>query len=209
MECMKRICLLAAIAALWGCGGHRLDLTPVTAADSSTPHYTPVTAPPPRPAGSDPSSLPHDSVDSSAQNADDGASGGVPPRRSESEAISTVNGQLEDVFFPYDHFDLAPDASAALRHDAELLRTILHDFPGLQITVEGHCDDRGSAEYNLGLGDRRATRAVASLSQLGLPAANFAPVSYGKERPQCTESNERCWSQNRRAHFVVRTPPTE
>jgi peptidoglycan-associated lipoprotein len=131
------------------------------------------------------------------------------PHPSLSETISTVNGQLEDVFFAYDRFDLTPEAAAALSQDAELLRIILREFPKLQVTVEGHCDERGSAEYNLGLGDRRATRATAFLRQLGLPPANFAPVSYGKEAPQCTESTESCWSRNRRAHFVVLMPVTE
>jgi peptidoglycan-associated lipoprotein len=120
-----------------------------------------------------------------------------------------VNGRLEDVFFAYDHFDLSREAVTALRRDGELLRAILRDFPELQVTVEGHCDERGSAEYNLGLGDGRATRAADFLYQLGLPRANFATVSYGKEAPQCAESTEDCWSRNRRAHFVVRTPPTE
>jgi peptidoglycan-associated lipoprotein len=125
-----------------------------------------------------------------------------------SEAIGTVNGKLEDVFFAYDKFELSPDASAALRRDADLLRTILRDFPQLQVTVEGHCDERGSAEYNLGLGDRRASRTVAALTQFGMPTANFSPTSYGKEAPQCAESNESCWSRNRRAHFVVRVNAT-
>jgi peptidoglycan-associated lipoprotein len=126
-----------------------------------------------------------------------------------SEAISNVNGQLEDVFFSYDQFELSSQASAALERDAGLLREILREFPQLQVIVEGHCDERGSAEYNLGLGDRRAARIIAALGQVGLPAGNFSPVSYGKEAPQCTEVNESCWSRNRRAHFVVRTRSTE
>ena len=125
------------------------------------------------------------------------------------EAVSAVNGQLEDVFFAYDQFELTSQASAAMQRDAGLLREILHEFPQLQVTVEGHCDERGSAEYNIGLGDRRAARIIAALGQLGLPAANFSPVSYGKETPQCTERSESCWSHNRRAHFVVRTRSTE
>ena len=128
---------------------------------------------------------------------------------SESEAISAVNGQMEDIYFPYDQSDPSGQATAALGRDADLLREILREFPQLQVTVEGHCDERGSAEYNIGLGDRRASRTIAALAQLGLPAASFSPVSYGKEAPQCTESNESCWSRNRRAHFVVRSRPTE
>jgi peptidoglycan-associated lipoprotein len=68
--------------------------------------------------------------------------------------------------------------------------------------VEGHCDERGSAEYNLGLGDRRATSAKEFLQQLGVPSDRLKTISYGKERPQCTEQNESCWQKNRRAHFA-------
>ena len=83
----------------------------------------------------------------------------------------------------------------------EKLKTILRDFPNDAITVEGHCDERGSAEYNLGLGDRRSTSAKDFLVQLGVPADRLRTVSYGKERPQCTDGNEGCWQRNRRAHF--------
>ena len=132
-----------------------------------------------------------------------------PPHRTFEQAVSSLNGQLEDVYFAYDHFEISPEAVAVLRRDAGLIHTILRDFPSLRITVEGHCDERGSAEYNLGLGDHRATNAAGLLRQLGLPADNFAPVSYGKEAPQCTESTESCWQLNRRIHLVARTPVTE
>jgi peptidoglycan-associated lipoprotein len=130
-------------------------------------------------------------------------------QRSLSEAISAVNSQLEDIYYGYDQAALSSQATASLQRDAGLLKEILHEFPQLQITVEGHCDERGSAEYNIGLGDRRARGAIASLAQLGLPAGNFAPVSYGKESPQCTDANESCWSRNRRAHFVAKGRATE
>jgi len=67
--------------------------------------------------------------------------------------------------------------------------------------VEGHCDERGSAEYNLALGDRRATEAKDYLVEFGVPASQLTTISYGKERPQCTEHNEECWQKNRRAHL--------
>ncbi|MDD1679671.1 MAG: OmpA family protein, partial [Methanomicrobiales archaeon] len=88
-----------------------------------------------------------------------------------------------------------------LTKDADALKSILQEFPNAVITVEGHCDERGSAEYNLGLGDRRATSAKDFLVQLGVPADKLKTISYGKERPVCTESNEECWQRNRRAHF--------
>ena len=76
------------------------------------------------------------------------------------------------------------------------------DFPNTTVIIEGHCDERGSAEYNLGLGDRRASAARDFLTRLGLPGDRLIKVSYGKERPQCTESNETCWQKNRRVHFA-------
>jgi peptidoglycan-associated lipoprotein len=207
---MKRVCVLVAVAALVGCS--HIDRTPVPGFVSAPPHQELVTPPPPV-AAAPASTVPAGELDRAATNADDGSmdsgmSRGT-PRLTESQAIGSVNGQLEDVYFGYDHSDLSPESAAALRRDAELLRTILRDFPALQVTVEGHCDERGSAEYNLGLGDRRATSAVGYLAQFGLPAASFKPVSYGKEAPQCTESTETCWSRNRRVHFVVRGPATD
>ena len=73
--------------------------------------------------------------------------------------------------------------------------------PNAVIMVEGHCDERGSAEYNLGLGDKRAGAAKDFLVQLGVPAGRVRTISYGKERPQCTESDDECWQKNRRVHF--------
>jgi peptidoglycan-associated lipoprotein len=108
---------------------------------------------------------------------------------------------LQDAYYDYDKSDVRDDARAALTKDADLLKSIFQDFPDAVITLEGHCDERGSAEYNLGLGDRRATSAKDFLVQLGVPADKLKTISYGKERPVCTESNEECWQRNRRAHF--------
>jgi len=87
--------------------------------------------------------------------------------------------------------------------DADALRRIFADFPNATVMVEGHCDERGSAEYNLGLGDRRATSARDFLVSLGVSGDRLKTISYGKERPTCTESDEACWQRNRRAHFSV------
>ena len=119
-------------------------------------------------------------------------------------AVSTVNGALEDVYFGYDRFDLSTEALDALRRDASLLCAILAEFPGLRVVIEGHCDERGSAEYNLGLGDRRARRAEAVLKEFGVPADVADVISYGKETPVCTEAREECWQKNRRAHIQVK-----
>ena len=108
---------------------------------------------------------------------------------------------VQDVYYDYDKSDVRSDARETLTRDAAAIKGILSDFPNATVVVEGHCDERGSAEYNLGLGDRRASSAKDYLVQLGVPADRLKTISYGKERPQCTESDESCWQKNRRAHF--------
>jgi peptidoglycan-associated lipoprotein len=105
----------------------------------------------------------------------------------------------QDGFFDFDKSDIRPDARPALSKTAEFLR----NYPQVKVTIEGHCDERGSTEYNLALGDRRAQSAKQFLSSLGISADRMTTVSYGKERPFCTEHNEECWQQNRRAHLVL------
>ena len=112
-----------------------------------------------------------------------------------------LTSDVQDVYFDYDKSDVGGDARDVLTRDAAAIKSILADFPNTTIVVEGHCDERGSAEYNLGLGDRRASVAKDFLVQLGVPADRLRTISYGKERPQCTEGSESCWQKNRRAHF--------
>jgi peptidoglycan-associated lipoprotein len=81
------------------------------------------------------------------------------------------------------------------------LKQIFAQEPNFTVVIEGHCDERGSAEYNLALGDKRSTSAKDFLVQLGVPANRIKTISYGKERPQCTDANEGCWQKNRRAHL--------
>jgi peptidoglycan-associated lipoprotein len=110
--------------------------------------------------------------------------------------------EVQDAFFDFDRGDLRDDARTALTGDASALKIIMTDFPNTAIVIEGHCDERGSSEYNLGLGDRRASAAKEFLTQLGVPGDRLLKVRYGKERSQCTESAEACWQKNRRVHFV-------
>jgi peptidoglycan-associated lipoprotein len=119
-----------------------------------------------------------------------------------------IASELSDVYFDYDKSDIRGDASAALAKNAEALQAILADFPAAVIVLEGHCDERGSAEYNLGLGDARAVSARGYLEALEVPTDRLKTVSYGKERPQCTYATEECWQQNRRVHFANGGPPT-
>ncbi len=124
----------------------------------------------------------------------------TPPARA-ATLEQRVNSDLQDAYFDYDKSDIRSDARDALTRDAAALKSILTDFPNASIVLEGHCDERGSAEYNLGLGDRRASSAKDFLVQLGVPGDRVRTISYGKERPVCTDSTEDCWQKNRRAHF--------
>jgi len=108
-------------------------------------------------------------------------------------------GYLKDAYFDYDKSDLRDDARAALAGNADWLKK----FPSVQVLIEGHCDERGTSAYNLALGDRRANGAREYLASLGVDATRIKTVSYGKERPICTDSTEACWQKNRRAAFVI------
>jgi len=109
---------------------------------------------------------------------------------------------VRDAYFDFDRADIRPDGRPALAQTAEFMR----QYPDARLLIEGHCDERGSTEYNIGLGDRRAEAAKDYLVSLGISAARLETVSYGKERPFCFESNEECWQANRRAHFVILPP---
>jgi peptidoglycan-associated lipoprotein len=106
---------------------------------------------------------------------------------------------LSDVFFDYDMSEIRTDARGPLQADADWMKK----WTGTQITLEGHSDSRGSSEYNLALGSRRANSVKDYLVSLGVPTTRITVVSKGKEAPFCTEESESCWQQNRRGHFVV------
>ena len=105
---------------------------------------------------------------------------------------------VKDAFFDFDKSDIRSDARESLTMDAEFFRA----NSNVRFTVEGHCDERGSTAYNLGLGDRRANAVKEFLVSLGISSERIKTISYGKERPFCTEHGEPCWQQNRRGHFV-------
>jgi peptidoglycan-associated lipoprotein len=106
---------------------------------------------------------------------------------------------VKDAYFDLDKAELRADARDALTKDAEFLRS----YPDVHVSIEGHCDERGSTEYNLALGQSRAEAAKNYLISLGISADRMETVSWGKERPVCSEHTEECWQQNRRAHFVM------
>jgi peptidoglycan-associated lipoprotein len=118
-----------------------------------------------------------------------------PPQVTDDQLFAQM---VKDVFFDYDKSDLRPDAQQALAQAAQLIKQ-----KGWKVQIEGNCDDRGSTEYNLALGERRADAAKQALQQNGVGADALKTISYGKEKPQCTDSNEDCWQKNRRDHFSL------
>ena len=122
-----------------------------------------------------------------------------------SENMQVVNEELRrrgfapDIYFQYDESELSDEARDALARNADLLKS----QPQFQLVIEGHADERGTNEYNLALGERRANAVRSYLGSLGVGADRLRTLSYGEERGVCTESEESCWSQNRRAHMVV------
>ena len=130
----------------------------------------------------------------------------VPPEPVRDDAIRSAslddlnrNSPLKPVFFEYDSSEITADGRGVLDGNAALLK----QYPSWAITIEGHADERGTAEYNLALGERRAVSARTYLVSLGVPADRLRTVSYGKEFPFDTGHDEGSWSQNRRAHFMV------
>ncbi len=123
------------------------------------------------------------------------------------QAPSIVPGSAEDlrvnvgdtVHFDYDKYDIKDNDRAILQKQAAWLQ----QYPSVRVTIEGHCDERGTREYNLALGARRANAVKEYLVSLGVSAARLDTISYGKERPICTESTEDCWAQNRRAVTTI------
>ncbi len=178
------ITLLVAAAILSGC-----TKRPVTATASAPPPpaaaipASPV-GPPPRPAATAPMPI-----------------ASAPPgtvRPSPKEFVATAD--LRDIHFDFDKYAVRPADGKILDANATWLKA----HPNILLLIEGHCDERGTNEYNLALGERRARAAMNYLVGQGVAASRIGIVSYGEERPLCAEHNETCWAQNRRAHFLVK-----
>ncbi|GAB6183327.1 peptidoglycan-associated lipoprotein Pal [Thermodesulfovibrio hydrogeniphilus] len=114
------------------------------------------------------------------------------------EIIKRLQEEIGDIYFDFDKYDIRQDAIQTLKK----VSSALQKYPNLRLIIEGHCDERGTTEYNFALGQKRANAAKQYLISLGIQSARIDIVSYGKEKPVCTESNETCWQKNRRAHFV-------
>jgi peptidoglycan-associated lipoprotein len=175
---LKNLALLAACLVL------------AASCKKKPPTTTPEAAPPPPAAPEQPSTSP--APPPSAPTTGDEVT---------SADLQTLNsrGYLKDAFFDFDKYDLREDARTSLAADAQWLKR----YSSIQVLVEGHCDSRGTEEYNLSLGQKRAASVKDYLVSLGLDGARINTVSYGKTRPFCTDENESCWQQNRRGHFVI------
>ncbi|MCL5124139.1 MAG: peptidoglycan-associated lipoprotein Pal [Deltaproteobacteria bacterium] len=113
--------------------------------------------------------------------------------------LQGVQTSLKTIYFDFDNYTLSPEAQAAINYDADVLKR----YPNLTVVAEGHCDERGTAEYNLALGERRAGAVVERLTALGIPGARLSTVSFGSELPVDPNHNEQAWAKNRRVYLRV------
>ncbi len=116
--------------------------------------------------------------------------------------IQDLLDRIQDAYFDYNKHTIRPDAEAILKQDGQTLADIIRQYPDFKLTIEGYCDERGSDEYNLALGDARAKQTKEYLAGLGVPANQLRTISFGKEKPVCAEHDETCWQRNRRAHIT-------
>ena len=189
MKVYQRTAAIAAFSLILGlgvaaCGKKQAALTPPPPRMPTAPTAPPAPGAPPAPAApaATPRSLSEDEM--FAQ-----------------KSLAQLNNErpLADVFFDLDNAAIKDSDKAALSTNA----TWLKRWANTKISIEGHCDERGTAEYNLALGERRANAVKAYLVELGVPGDRLVVVSKGKESPFCTEKNDACWQQNRRGHFVI------
>ena len=176
---------LAAAVAASGCGKKKPAPpapTPPPAAEPTRPNNPPPPPPPPAPRDNPTRTPTEDEVFAS-------------------KSLEQLNNEhpLGDAYFDLDSSEIRADARPILQKDADWMKR----WPSTKITVEGHCDSRGSAEYNLALGNRRATAVRDYLTSLGITPDRIQLVSKGKEQPVCSEEAESCWQQNRRGHFLI------
>jgi peptidoglycan-associated lipoprotein len=165
------------------------DTTPVAAAPTPAP---PAARPAPAPA---PARAPQTVAQEAPR-----------PAQMPAQVRATLNDRLakmEDALFDFDKATIRPDATTALKDDVGVIRDILAAYPSQKLLIEGHADERGSEEYNLALGDRRAQSVKDFLTSMGIPEVQLTLISYGKERPVCSDESESCWQRNRRAHVTA------
>jgi len=183
---LARLGVAAGCALVVACGDKR---PPATPAPLPPPPPAAVATPPPSPPRVAPPVPPPPSVPLTEEE--------IFTRTS----LADLNAKqpLSDAFFDYDRSDLSEPVRATLQRDADWMRT----WNSTRVLIEGHADERGTSEYNLALGERRAAAARSYLVNLGIDPSRISTVSKGKEAPFCTEHNEECWQENRRGHFII------
>jgi peptidoglycan-associated lipoprotein len=191
------LALIAAAALMTSAACHKTAPVAKAAPPDTTPVANTPAAPPPAQRQNNPAPPP-------AQR----ASNTTPSQPSSMPAETRKNlnerlARLEDALFDYDKASIREDARTALREDVGVIRGILADWPSQKLLIEGHADERGSEEYNMALGDKRARAAEEFLASMGIPNAQLTIVSFGKDRPVCTDKSEDCWQKNRRAHVTA------
>jgi peptidoglycan-associated lipoprotein len=183
-----RVCAAIALAAAIAAGGcAKKKPAPPPAAPPPAAAPTPTTPPPPPPPPPAPRAAP--------------APAATEDEAFASKSLDQLNGEhpLGDAYFDLDSSQIRSDSQPILQKDADWMKR----WPSTKVSVEGHCDSRGSAEYNLALGNRRATAVRDYLTSLGIAGDRVQIVSKGKEQPVCSDEAESCWSQNRRGHFLI------
>lgn len=188
--------LLVIALFLVGCP-KRTVTTAVTASAPAAP--APAVLPPPPPAPTRPEPVVAQAAPTQEPAAPAPAEEPLPPGPPPPKEFTAVEA-LKDIHFDFDKHDLRPDDANVLDDNVGWLKA----NPDYLVLIEGHCDERGTSEYNLALGERRAKATMSYLVAQGIETGRLTLLSYGKERPLCTEKNETCWSQNRRAHFLVK-----
>jgi len=195
---MRSVLLVpTALLILVATGCAKQPATMPASASSPSPSAGSTAASRPQPAPA-PSSMGAGDAGRASLGAGAGTAGATAARVSPREFME--NAALRDVNFDFDKYDIRPADAKILDANAAWLKTNAKS----QLLIEGHCDERGTPEYNLALGERRAKAAMSYLTALGIQANRISIVSYGEERPLCRERGEACWAKNRRAHFLVK-----
>ena len=192
-------CVLALALLVSGCP--KRPVVPQVAAPAPTappPAPAPAPAPAPMPAAPAPAPAPMPAAPAPAPAPMPAAPAPAPTPTPPPPADYAADANLRDVYFDFDKADIRPADAKTLDAAAAYLKS----NPNLLVLIEGHCDERGTAEYNVALGERRGKAAVNYLVAQGIDSSRFTVVSYGKERPSCSEHNEACWAKNRRDRFL-------
>ena len=188
--------LLVLTLFLVGCPKRPATTAAAVPAPAAPPAPTQVAPPTTPPTPVEPATPPPSTTTPTPTPAPSAQAPTTPPKPSE----FTANPNLNDIHFDFDKYNIRPGDAKILDANA----TWLKSNPGNLILIEGHCDERGTNEYNLALGERRAKSTMNYLVAQGVQASRITIISYGKERPVCPEHNEACWSQNRRSHFLTK-----